>query len=63
MRWEMMYKSRLRLLVAGLLIFLTVLISASVWAGGGGSYPEGAESFMVGAVPPPGFYFKNYAYY
>jgi hypothetical protein len=59
----MMHESRLRLLVAGLLIFLTVLISAAAWAGGGGSYPEGAESFMVGAVPPPGFYFKNYAYY
>ncbi len=59
----MMRESRLRLLVAGFLIFLTVLISASAWAGGGGSYPEGAESFMVGAAPPPGFYFKNYAYY
>lgn len=59
----MMHESRLRLLVAGLLIFLTVLISASAWAGGGGSYPEGAEAFMVGAAPPPGFYFKNYAYY
>ena len=59
----MMHESRLRLLVAGLLIFLTVLISAPAWAGGGQSYPEGAESFMVGAAPPPGFYFKNYAYY
>ncbi|MEA2108082.1 MAG: transporter [Pseudomonadota bacterium] len=59
----MTHESRLRLLVAGLLIFLTVLISASAWAGGGQSYPEGAESFMVGAAPPPGFYFKNYAYY
>ncbi|MBN2807862.1 MAG: transporter, partial [Deltaproteobacteria bacterium] len=30
---------------------------------GGASYPNGAESFMVGAAPPPGFYLKNYAYY
>ncbi|MCX7706244.1 MAG: transporter [bacterium] len=28
--------------------------------GGGGSYPNGAEDFMAGAVPPPGFYYINY---
>ncbi len=34
-----------------------------VLAGGGGSYPNGAESFLSGMVPPPGFYYLNYAYY
>lgn len=28
--------------------------------GGGGAYPNGAEDFMSGAVPPPGTYFVNY---
>lgn len=27
--------------------------------GGGGAYPNGAEDFMAGALPPPGTYFKN----
>jgi hypothetical protein len=31
--------------------------------GGGGAYPNGAEDFMVGALPPPGTYFKNYMLY
>lgn len=30
---------------------------------GGGAYPNGAEDFMSGAVPPPGFYFINYLNY
>jgi hypothetical protein len=30
---------------------------------GGGAYPNGAEDFMSGAVPPPGFYFINYFTY
>ena len=28
--------------------------------GGGGAYPNGAEDFMAGAVPPPGTYLINY---
>lgn len=32
-------------------------------AGGGQSYPNGAEDFLNGAVPPPGFYYLNYSYY
>ena len=31
--------------------------------GGGGAYPNGAEDFMVGALPPPGTYFLNYLTY
>ncbi len=31
--------------------------------GGGGAYPNGAEDFMSGAVPPPGYYFLDYFLY
>lgn len=31
--------------------------------GGGGAYPNGAEDFMSGAVPPPGTYLLNYFNY
>ncbi len=31
--------------------------------GGGGAYPNGAEDFMAGAVPPPGYYFLDYFLY
>jgi len=52
------------LITLGMLLITFLLISPSeVKAGGGGSYPLGAESFMVGAAPPPGLYFKNYMYY
>ncbi|HWR90032.1 MAG TPA: transporter [Dissulfurispiraceae bacterium] len=30
---------------------------------GGGAYPNGAEDFMAGALPPPGTYFINYLTY
>ncbi len=47
------------LLAANILLFH---VSPSL-AGGGKNYPLGAEDFLSGAVPPPGFYFLNYAYY
>lgn len=34
--------------------------NVSATEGGGGAYPNGAEDFMSGAVPPPGTYFLNY---
>lgn len=34
--------------------------SASATEVGGGAYPNGAEDFMSGAVPPPGTYILNY---
>jgi hypothetical protein len=46
--------------VALLMIFGSV---ASATEGGGGAYPNGAEDFMSGAVPPPGFYFLDYLTY
>ncbi len=45
-------------------VFLSVLlISCSALAGGGDHYPNGAEDFLVGAAPPPGFYAIDYNYF
>jgi hypothetical protein len=43
-------------------VCLTAVAGTTVQAteGGGGAYPNGAEDFMSGAVPPPGTYFINY---
>jgi hypothetical protein len=53
-----------------LMLVLTLFIgaafltsSALATEGGGGAYPNGAEDFMVGALPPPGTYFLNYLDY
>jgi hypothetical protein len=46
------------LLVLGLI--LSLLGAAPSWAGGGQHYPNGAEDFVVGALPPPGVYLVNY---
>lgn len=35
-------------------------VNASATEGGGGTYPNGAEGVMTGALPPPGFYYLNY---
>jgi hypothetical protein len=46
-----------------LLAMCAVLLAgtqARATEGGGGAYPNGAEDFMSGAVPPPGTYFINY---
>lgn len=40
--------------------FFGALPAAYATEGGGGAYPNGAEDFMAGAVPPPGTYFINY---
>ncbi len=42
------------------LIFLSDNKLLFATEGGGGAYPNGAEDFMAGAVPPPGIYFLNY---
>ncbi len=46
------------LIAAFLIAGFSVVCSAT--EGGGGAYPNGAEDFMAGAVPPPGFYYVNY---
>lgn len=51
-------------MVAALLIGgLSFAGTANATEGGGGAYPNGAEDFMAGAVPPPGNYFINYVNY
>jgi hypothetical protein len=42
---------------------VALAVPALATEGGGGAYPNGAESFMVGALPPPGTYFLNYLTY
>jgi hypothetical protein len=53
--------------LCSLLLLLSALLlsgqPASATEGGGGAYPNGAEDFMSGAVPPPGTYFINYFNY
>jgi hypothetical protein len=54
-----------------LILFVSVLfigtvsfhVSAYATEGGGGAYPNGAEDFMAGALPPPGTYFLDYVDY
>ena len=45
-----------------MLLFGILILSSLCFAteNGGGAYPNGAEDFMSGAVPPPGFYYINY---
>ena len=44
-------------------LLLGMSLCGIVYAGGGQAYPNGAEDFLVGAVPGPGFYGVNYTYY
>jgi len=48
------------LLTVAVLTALTFAGPARATEGGGGAYPNGAEDFMTGALPPPGTYFLNY---
>jgi len=50
-------------LSALLMATLFITAAANATEGGGGAYPNGAEDFMAGAVPPPGNYFINYVNY
>jgi hypothetical protein len=56
-----------KVLIFSVLCFLSlvVLANGNAYATefGGGAYPNGAEDFMSGAVPPPGYYFINYLNY
>ncbi|HBH86591.1 MAG TPA: hypothetical protein DDY17_03170 [Syntrophaceae bacterium] len=53
------------MLVVAAVLLSPVALAGSAFAteGGGGAYPNGAEDFMAGALPPPGTYFKNYLTY
>lgn len=50
-----------RVLLVGLILCLGLLpLTAQATERGLAAYPDGAENFMAGAFPPPGFYFQNY---
>jgi hypothetical protein len=48
-----------------LMLMLTAMLCRppAVWAGGSGAYPNGADDFMAGFVPPPGTYLMLYSNY
>jgi hypothetical protein len=47
--------------ILGLVLCLGLLpLQAQATERGFASYPDGAENFFAGALPPPGFYFQNY---
>lgn len=51
----------MRLTKVGIALALSGLIAGSAFAKeGGDQYPNGAENFYAGALPPPGNYFLNY---
>jgi hypothetical protein len=50
--------SRLRATAVAVLLAVTLPVLAT--EGGGSIYPNGAENFMVGALPPPGTYYLLY---
>lgn len=54
-------RSRQRLAIG--LVLLLGAATGHTTEGGGGHYPNGAEDFMAGALPPPGQYFLNYLSY
>lgn len=52
------------LLLSVVMLFVTTTTNdAFATEGGGNAYPNGAEDFWCGAVPPPGTYFINYFLY
>jgi len=46
-----------------LILTLLLIVSAATGKEGPDQYPNGAESWLVGAAPPPGFCFVNYLGY
>ncbi len=48
----------------GLVILVILFVfPLSAIAGGGQHYPNGAEAFLIGIAPPPGFYIKDYNFF
>lgn len=52
-----------RVVLLSMLTLLVVSNQAQGTEGGGTIYPGGNEDFMMGALPPPGFYYLNYFLY
>jgi hypothetical protein len=61
--WKSFRKSLIVVVAAALIGPAVLTLPALATEGGGGAYPNGAEDFMTGALPPPGVYFKNYVTY
>ncbi len=63
-KWEA-FRNLFIVLAAAAVLLCPVVLTGPAYAteGGGGAYPNGAEDFMTGALPPPGTYFKNYMTY
>lgn len=57
------YSHVLALFLFTVLFIVTTNVNVSATEFGGGAYPNGAEDFMAGAVPPPGTYFLDYLTY
>ena len=51
------------LVICAFLCTAIVTVNSNATESGGGAYPNGAEDFMAGALPPPGTYFLNYLNY
>lgn len=58
-----MRRRRTAMRVLGAVALSAVVSATPAFAGGGQHYPNGAEDFVVGALPPPGLYLKNYLVY
>ncbi len=54
---------RIFVVVILVVVSISLVESARATQGGGGAYPNGAEDFMSGALPPPGTYLLNYMEY
>ncbi|HXX34258.1 MAG TPA: hypothetical protein VEM15_07280, partial [Thermodesulfobacteriota bacterium] len=63
-RRSMKYRGRLTgWFMIGLVTLVTLLYSLPAVAGGVNHEPLGAEAFLAGVLPPPGFYVKEYLNY
>ncbi len=51
---------KLKKCLISMLVLCFCLWSIPLFAGGSGVYPNGAEAFLIGVAPPPGFYGINY---
>ncbi|MDA0321808.1 MAG: hypothetical protein O2923_03700 [Verrucomicrobia bacterium] len=52
---------RIFIVAAWMAGLVAVSSTALATEGGGGAYPNGAEGFMTGALPPPGNYLVDYS--
>ena len=52
-----------RVKVALIIPVILFTLPLFAFAGGGQHYPNGAEAFLIGIAPPPGFYIKDYNFF